>query len=154
MSKNLGIKKAPRARHGMVDTPEYRAWAAMIERCENPRCRYYKNYGARGITVHHDFRVSFMTFFEHVGPRPSPKHSLDRRNNSKGYEPGNLRWATRAEQNTNRRGNHILKFRGIKKCVIEWSRELGLSAQCIRGRLLRGWSVRRTLSTPLTRRAV
>ena len=39
-----------------------------------------------------------------LGPKPSPKHSLDRYPNPGGnYEPGNIRWATAKEQRANQR---------------------------------------------------
>jgi hypothetical protein len=89
--------------HGRTGTSEHRAWVNMLQRCENPNHKSYKNYGGRGIAVcerWHDFQA----FVADVGPRPSPSLSLDRIDNDGGYEPGNVRWATRSEQNSNRRG--------------------------------------------------
>ena len=83
--------------------PEYRAWANAKNRCTNPKNQSYKDYGARGIAMAPIFMGSFKTFFEEVGVKPSAEHSLDRIDNSKGYEPGNLRWATRTQQNRNSR---------------------------------------------------
>lgn len=84
-------------------TPEYAAWHAMRQRCHNPKNPYYGGYGARGISVAPEWHGDFMAFFAHVGPKPSQAHSLDRINNNGNYEPGNVRWATRAEQSLNRR---------------------------------------------------
>lgn len=84
-------------------SPEYAAWNAMLQRCHNPKNRSFKNYGARGITVCERWRESFDAFLADVGPRPSPDLSLDREHNDCGYEPGNVRWATRFEQRANRR---------------------------------------------------
>lgn len=58
--------------------PSYKRWAAMIDRCHNPRCGAYKWYGARGIIVCDRWRNSFESYEADVGERPSPKHSLDR----------------------------------------------------------------------------
>jgi hypothetical protein len=88
--------------HGRRYCPEYNTWAGMHSRCENPKEAGYKNYGGRGITVCERWR-SFENFYADVGDRPSPKHSIDRINNDGNYEPGNVRWATRTEQNRNRR---------------------------------------------------
>ena len=80
---------------------EYVAWASMIWRCSDPN---FKGYGARGIKVCKRWRKSFLAFLEDMGPKPSPKYSLDRYPNNDGnYEPTNCRWATKSEQNYNRR---------------------------------------------------
>jgi hypothetical protein len=75
----------------------------MIQRCTNPNEAGYKNYGGRGIRVCDAWLSSFEAFYAHVGPKLSPKLSLDRIDNDGNYEPGNVRWATRSEQRMNRR---------------------------------------------------
>lgn len=84
-------------------TPEYMAWTAMKQRCQNPRHRDYASYGGRGITVCPEWRASFESFFTCIGPRPGRGYSLDRIDNDGNYEPGNVRWATLSEQNRNQR---------------------------------------------------
>jgi hypothetical protein len=84
-------------------TPEYYAWTSMRSRCANPRNASYAAYGGRGISVCREWNRSFESFLDHVGPRPSPKHSLDRINVNGNYEPGNVRWATAKQQTKNRR---------------------------------------------------
>jgi hypothetical protein len=83
--------------------PEYAAWNGMLHRCFNPQCRDYPSYGGRGITVCLEWRQSFPAFLRSVGPRPSDQHSIDRINNNGSYEPDNVRWATKSQQNSNRR---------------------------------------------------
>jgi hypothetical protein len=90
-------------KHGLSTTPEYKCWQQIKARCLNPTHRAYPDYGGRGITVHPDWSDDFMAFYRHVGPRPSKRHSLDRLNNARGYEPGNVAWKTKKEQNNNRR---------------------------------------------------
>lgn len=83
------------------DTPEYRAWCAAKNRCRNTKDAAYSNYGGRGIECRFE---TFAEFLDAVGLRPSDKHSLDRYPDNDGhYEKGNVRWATRTEQNSNRR---------------------------------------------------
>lgn len=87
--------------HGMSETRIYRVWAGMIQRCANPHSRYYKNYGGRGIKICEKW-FDFAEFMKDMGPRPQGL-SLDRIDNAGNYEPGNCRWATRSQQNYNRR---------------------------------------------------
>jgi hypothetical protein len=86
-------------------SPEYRAWDNMIQRCYNPNYIRSSNYMDRGITVYDGWRHNFNEFYEYIGDRPTPKHSLDRINNDGDYEPGNVQWATVYEQNHNKRNN-------------------------------------------------
>lgn len=83
--------------------PEYRSWKHAKERCHNPRTKAWARYGGRGIAMCEEWRNSFEAFIAHVGPKPSPKHSIDRINNDGNYEPGNVRWATPKEQVANQR---------------------------------------------------
>lgn len=79
---------------------EHQAFCNARYRCLNPQNAGFKDYGGRGI----EFRFeSFDQFFAEIGSRPSPLHSLDRKNNDGHYESGNVRWATRQQQNRNRR---------------------------------------------------
>lgn len=89
--------------HGMKHTREYVTWTQMRARCRDKNHKDYPRYGARGITVCPQWE-SFETFLADVGPRPEGM-TLDRRDNNKGYEPGNVRWATAKEQARNTRNS-------------------------------------------------
>jgi hypothetical protein len=80
---------------------EYMTWYNLIRRCCDPRSPDFARYGGRGIRVCERWRHDFMAFLSDMGPRPSPAHSIDRRDNDGGYEPANCRWATRSQQQRN-----------------------------------------------------
>lgn len=88
------------------ESAEYRTWAQMLTRCENPNHPQYPDYGGRGIAVCERWH-SYESFLADVGRRPPAddkgRRSLDRIDNDRGYAPGNCRWATKHEQNNNRR---------------------------------------------------
>lgn len=85
----------------------------MRQRCRNPNNAAYKHYGARGILVCSEWDESFESFIADMGEPPSDKHSLDRINPYKGYEPGNCRWATSSEQIKNRRKSADLAIENL-----------------------------------------
>jgi len=88
--------------HGLGKPPEWGNWISMLKRCYNPKTIGYKYWGGRGISVCDAWRNDFGAFYRDMGPKPSPKHSLDRYpDNSGNYEPGNVRWATQKEQVAN-----------------------------------------------------
>jgi hypothetical protein len=85
----------------------YALWSGMKRRCRNPESRSYPRYGGRGISVCDAWADDFWAFVRDVGDRPSAKHSLDRIDFNGNYEPGNVRWATGAEQARNKRSNRV-----------------------------------------------
>lgn len=91
---------------GQKRSPEYLAWANMIQRCTNPKYPQWKDYGGREITVCPQWRESFAAFLKDVGFRPNPNLTIDRENNDGNYEPGNVRWVTRKVQSNNQRRSH------------------------------------------------
>lgn len=141
---------------GTGKTPEYEIWAGLIKRCTNLNAVNYKDYGGRGIAVCDRWRHGengvgpFECFLEDMGCRPSPEHSLDRwPDNDAGYEPGNCRWATRLQQGRNKRNNLLLTFDGKTMPVSEWAADLGMTVGVLYMRIRNGWSVERTLTTPI-----
>lgn len=134
-------------KHGMRRTKLWSVWQGMLNRCRNPKVPAFVNYGGRGITVCDRWLV-FQNFAEDMG-NPPLGMLLDRVDNSIGYTPDNCRWATRTEQNRNRRNLRMLTVDGQTKCIGEWSELTGLEIRTIIQRLKIGWPVRDAVMTPL-----
>jgi hypothetical protein len=84
-----------------------------------------------------------------MGTRPTPKHTIERKNNNDGYNPDNCEWATRTAQANNRRSNHLFTLNGVTLSAAEWGRKTGIGAGTILARSYRGWADTRTLTTPI-----
>lgn len=123
-------------KHGMCGTKEYGAWARMIGRCENPNDKGFKNYGKRGIKVCVKWRREFLAFLRDVGKSPSAERSIGRIDNDKGYEPGNVEWQTRTQQNNNRRSVMRLEYRGATYTLIGLARETKIPWTTLRRRII------------------
>jgi len=135
--------------HGCSQNSEtYKTWESMKQRCYNKNHKHYRNYGGRGITVCKRWKDNFAAFLEDMGDRP-PKATIDRIDNSLGYSPENCRWATRKQQQRNRRTNRLLTCNGETHCLAEWAEKVGLTKAIIAKRLRLNWSVERALSEPL-----
>jgi hypothetical protein len=128
-------------------TAEYRIWGLMVNRCHNPKNPAYPDYGGRGIMVCERWRT-FENFFADMGPRPSKRHTIDRTNNSKGYEPGNVRWATMKEQANNTRGNRIIEHAGLRMTLAQWAQHTGIRGNTIARRIDSGVPAALAMSTP------
>ena len=128
--------------------PEYEVWRSMKRRCQDPKNHNYENYGARGITVCRRWE-DFGRFYEDMGPRPTPEHTLERKDNSKGYGPDNCSWETWTTQANNKRNNYRITFNGRTQNLSEWARETGLGPDTLWRRLeVWAWSIERALTTP------
>lgn len=137
----------------MVKTTEYASWAGMTNRCRNKNNKDYARYGGRGISVHpgwDNHNDGFQNFYDYIGQKPTPKHEIDRYPNPNGnYEPGNVRWATREEQNRNKDNNHVLTYNGKTQCLGAWAQDLGIHRTTLFSRLKKlGWSVEKAMTTP------
>lgn len=135
-------------KHGLSRSPVYKIWSAMRQ-----RCRSSKWYVPKGIKVCPRWLDSFEAFYEDMGPRPSPRHSIDRIDNAGHYEPGNCRWATDHEQMANTDSAVLLSVLGETQPIRGWARITGLGASCIRSRLATGMSPEDTILTPSARGA-
>jgi hypothetical protein len=107
--------------HGMCHSRAYRSWRNMRDRCFNPKYKSYKDYGGRGITVCEKW-LAFEGFWEDMYEGYADNLTLDRIDNDKNYEPGNCRWITNAEQQANKRCNHLIEINGEIKPLATWAK--------------------------------
>lgn len=120
----------------------------MISRCTYEKHKWFKNYGGRGIKVCDEWRNDFSSFFAEVGKKPTSRHQLDRINNDLGYQPGNVRWSTPAENSSNRRNSRVIEWNGRRATLSEWARVTGIKVTTILQRIdAYGWDEVKALST-------
>lgn len=119
-------------KHGMSGSREHNAWREMKTRCR-------RKYIGRHIEVCERWSTSFEAFLSDMGICP-PGLQLDREDNTKGYEPGNCRWATSKEQGRNTRRNIFVTALGKTQTVAAWAEELNKSPYTMYSRIRAGWS--------------
>jgi len=154
MSKkyNQGVADANRRRtkHGHATrdkgtTKMYARWISIKGRCLNPNAQNYHRYGGRGVTICQEWVDSFESFYRDVGDPPSDKHSLDRIDNNKGYEPSNVRWATKREQSNNTISNIWIEHDGKHMTWSQWAEYLKVPYDLIMSRKRRGETIEQIL---------
>lgn len=125
--------------HSEGKTRIYRIWDNMKQRCKNPKAKWYKNYGGRGISVCPEWDKSFIAFYTWAMAHGYEDGlQIDRINNDGDYTPDNCRWVTKAENLNNTRQCVYIDFNGKRHTVAEWSRITGIPRSTIRGRLRAG----------------
>jgi len=138
--------------HGRSASAEYQIWENMLSRCLNPNVSRYARYGGRGIKICERW-LTFANFYADMGPRP-PGMTLERIDNDGNYEPSNVRWATRKEQECNKSTTIKVVLNGHEMTLSDACRATGVSYNAVRKRIsYRGWSVDKALSTPVLKRA-
>jgi hypothetical protein len=148
LARELSSLRATRhgyARDGIANR-SYATWTAMRARCRSAKHPAWHNYGGRGIVVCPRW-LTFENFLADMGDKPEGLE-LDRVDNDGNYEPGNCRWVNHVEQNQNRRDSYRVAYDGRTQCLTALSQESGFSRTTLRGRLRRGWSIERAMTTP------
>lgn len=140
-------------RHGGCGTLTYARWKSMMARCYQVNATNYRYYGAIGITVCERWHA-FASFRDDMGECPSKAMTVDRLDNALPYQPDNCRWATQAEQNRHRSHCVPLTHDGITLNIVDWAAKTGINANALAMRIRLGWTVERTLTQPLKKRAV
>ena len=133
--------------------PAYKIWIDMKRRCRSKNNHHSQNHGDKGIKVCERWLNSFENFLEDMGPRPSLKHSIERRDNSKDYGPENCYWATSEEQNNNTSCNRLITINNRTQTVAQWCRETGQNPQRAYARLCAGWNEIEAILTPSLKRS-
>lgn len=144
----MSRKISPR---GAVPVEVRKALEAAINRCQSKRERSERSYAGRGITVCDEWRgdMGSLRFYEHIGPMPGPGYTVDRVDNARGYEPGNVRWATWVEQQNNRRSNVRVRVGDTSQTLAQWARQTGIARQLITTRRNCGWAIAVAVVTPV-----
>lgn len=136
--------------HGGHKTRLYKIWGGMKTRCHNSNSPKYKDYGGRGIAVCQEWRDNFDTFRDWATTNGYAEDlSLDRINVDGNYEPDNCRWSDMKTQARNKRNNRYITLNGETLTIATWAERTGIKAITIRSRLNSGWSVEKTLTTPV-----
>lgn len=138
--------------HGKTNTHIYHVWGNMKQRCLNSKHSSFNGYGGRGISICESW-MNFENFYKDMGDPPTKEHEIDRINNDGNYELSNCRWSTRKEQMNNMRRNKYLLFEGKNLTYAQWAELKGFTHNLIWCRINKyGWSIEKTLTTPLDRR--
>jgi hypothetical protein len=124
-----------------------RRWEGILVRCHDPRNEFYPLYGGRGIYVCKEWH-EFQSFFDFWGLPPSPRASMERIDNDKGYMPANCKWALVGEQNMNTRRNKFIEYNGETKTMTQWAEVYDINPVRLSERLRRGWPVDKAFETP------
>lgn len=132
-------------KHGKHLSRVYNTYMMMRARCSNPNATGYECYGGRGITVCDRWNNSFQSFLDDMGEPPDGT-SIDRIDVNGHYEPTNCRWATRSEQQANRRNTVRIDLNGEVKTMHEWSESLDIPVRTIRARIAAGRAPQEVLS--------
>lgn len=134
-------------KHGMRHTRIYNIWKSMRQRCSNPKCINYHNYGGKGVIVCDEWNNSFATFYTWATSNGYEDGlTIDRKDVKGNYEPSNCRWISYKEQANNKSNNTHIEFQGETHTLGEWASITGIKLATIWARLNSGWSVERTLT--------
>lgn len=144
---NKDASKSRFTTHGQHNSPTYKTWQMLIQRCTNKSCESFCNYGGRGIRVCNSWRTSFTRFVADMGKRQAG-YSIERINNDGDYCPSNCMWASAGEQRRNTRRTRLITYNGITLCMTDWAARIGVPMTTLRGRLNHGWTLMKAL-TPM-----
>lgn len=142
-----------RKTHGKSSTHAHNIWRGIKARCYNPNNKEYGDYGGRNIAVCDKWRDSFEAFYNDVSKLPhfgEQGYTIDRIDTNGNYEPSNVRWATKTEQNRNKRNNINITYNGKTQCLKAWANELHMPYLTLYQRIKTlKWNVEKAFTTPI-----
>lgn len=141
----------PLKTHGLTNSNKklHWVWAAMLQRCRNPKSKDYKDYGARGITVCESWH-EFENFYNWA-LSSGYKHGLtiDRIDTNGQYEPENCQWTDLKQQMNNQRRTIIIEWKGVRKPLTQWAEEVGINYRTLKARIKTyKWDIDRAMTEP------
>jgi hypothetical protein len=142
------LQKAAITTHGMTSAPEFGVWTQIKSRCYNPRNASWQWYGGKGVKVCPQWLNSFEQFYFDMGPRPTPRHQIDRIDSDGDYEPSNCRWVTPTVNIRNRKNAQVFEIEGVVKPAVEWAAIYGISYTALMSRVRRGMDPLAALTRP------
>lgn len=136
--KNLGIKEKEVY---SSKTKLYKVYYSMKQRCNNPKEKSYKNYGARGIKICDEWENDYNLFEAWALSHGYQEGlTIERKDVNKGYSPSNCSWITKKEQGYNRTNSRLLTYNNKTQCLTKWAEELNISVNTLKTRCRKGWS--------------
>lgn len=157
LKRNKGNKFGEK--HGKSHTRLYKIWKGMKRRCYSKTCETYKNYGGKGIEVCKEWKDNFENFYSWAmdnGYNDQVKRgecTIERKDYNGNYEPNNCEWKTIQEQQSNKRTNHLVTYKGKTQTLTNWAKELGMDRCTLRDRLnISKWSIEKAFTTPVRKR--
>ena len=132
--------------HGSDRRGAHVVWRRMLNRCSNPKCKDWKNYGGRGIKVCERWK-SFDLFLADMG-EPALGMSIERVKNNGPYSPKNCEWIPMAQQRLNTRRIHLISYKGVTKPLKHWAITVGITVSSMRKRIIKH-GVKKAIAAPV-----
>lgn len=140
-------------KHGMYGTRIYRIWDGMKNRCHNPNFKKHQLYFDKGIKVCDEWKNNFMSFYNwSIQNGYKNNLTIDRIDVNGNYEPSNCRWVDYEVQNNNRSINREIEYNGKNYSIKQLSEIYKIKKETLNSRLRNGWSIEKTLTTPVRKR--
>ena len=146
--KRGALISAHRTTHGKTKTKLFGVWAAMHNRCNNPRYPQFALYGGRGVQVCDEWGAFECFELWALSAGYAEGLSIDRVNNDGHYEPTNCRWTDAYVQGANKRNNRHITHEGATRTLSEWARHGGIPTNVLHSRLRNGWPMSRAIAEP------
>ena len=150
---------AETAPRGASTDRHHKVWRHMIDRCQNPKNKSFKDYGERGIKVCERWRIGeggltgFECFLADMGERPAGNYTIERLEGSDGYHAGNCVWLLKCDQSKNRRGVTLIRIGDRVQTIPDWCAETGILYWTALKRIKRGWPPDKAVTVPRYRAA-